>query len=150
MSLSKSVDPYLKDAGIAIPAEDEKYNPHHSPTTGEFSSGGGMSRKMVTSEEVGGVLTAAGIPKAKQEKPGRRFSERVTGEGFVAIQSTSKGKPAGPVLLKWKVTTADAKQKGVAWEEKQIQHNSEKMVTVLKAKGYNVYLGQGAVLVREN
>jgi len=37
----KEVDPYLEDAGIAVPAEDEKFNPYHSPTTGEFSSGGG-------------------------------------------------------------------------------------------------------------
>jgi len=37
----KEIDPYIADAGIAIPAEDEKYNMFHSPTTGEFSSSGG-------------------------------------------------------------------------------------------------------------
>ena len=37
----KQIDPYIKDAGIAIPGEDEKYNRFHSPTTGEFASGGG-------------------------------------------------------------------------------------------------------------
>jgi hypothetical protein len=37
----KQIDPYIKDAGIAIPGEDEKYNRFHSPTTGEFASSGG-------------------------------------------------------------------------------------------------------------
>jgi len=54
----KEIDPYIADAGIAVPAEDEKFNPFHSPTTGEFSSGGGGG--------AGGV-SAGGYKKATRK-----------------------------------------------------------------------------------
>jgi len=53
----KQIDPYIKDAGIAIPGEDEKYNLAHD-RTGKFASGGGGSGKLsVTGSGSEGQLT---------------------------------------------------------------------------------------------
>ena len=46
----KQIDPYIKDAGIAIPGEDEKYNLAHD-RTGKFASSGGIATAIVDTNQ---------------------------------------------------------------------------------------------------
>ena len=74
-------DPYIKDAGIAIPGEDEKYNRFHSPTTGEFASGGGGIATAIVDTNQSATFSRNLLVAAKKKIGPNAGYERIKAKG---------------------------------------------------------------------
>jgi len=103
MKKLREIDPYIADAGITIPEEDEKYNRFHSPTTGEFASGGGSAAggmdskvaKQVNDWKTEQKWTQEGMTRANE-----RVNQAQQTHGFFSFQAKQAKKDASAIEQK--------------------------------------------------